>query len=234
MRGYRQFTWLLVLSIVAGFFLVLTAGKAEQNAARRASFRDDLLKQKAALELGEEVTQRVQMALFAGLTLRECERSFGPLTELSPGADPKHADMTHALFHEKSQRTFYLRFADGKLMGFHSGQGLGEVNTGVVLETPTFLKGEAVRTSVLLAGLVAWCAVLVAGVRVPQIRGNIGVLLVTLALVCGLCWFLAPGYSPTWRGISSNDNLAIFVLLLLASLARGATATRPGEKAEAC
>ena len=55
-----------------------------------------------------------------------------------------------------------------------------------------------------------------------------------LALVCGLCWFLAPGYSPTWRGISSNDNLAIFVLLLIASLARDAMATRPGENADAC
>ena len=234
MRGYRQFIWLVVLTIVAGFCLVLTAGKAEQNTVRRARFGDHSLKEKAALELGEEVSKRVQMALFAGLTLDAFQRSFGPLTELRPGAEPEHADMTHTLFHEKSQRTFYLRFVDGKLVGFSSSQGTGEVNTGVVLETPAFLKGESVRTSVLSSGILAWFGVLVAGVHIRRFRGKAGVLLVALAMVCGLCWFLAPNYSPTWRGISSNDSLAIFVLLLIASLALGATATRPAENADAC
>jgi hypothetical protein len=40
-------------------------------------------------------------------------------------------------------------------------------------------------------------------------------------MVCGLCWFLAPNYSPTKQGIFSNDNLATFVFMLICSLAFG-------------
>jgi hypothetical protein len=233
MRGYRQFTWLVVLTIVAGLFLALTAVKAEQNAARRARFHDHALKEKAALELGEEVTERILMALQAGLTLDAFQKAFGPLTELHAGTEPPHADMTHSLFHEKSQRTFYLRFVDGRCTGFGSTQGMGEVDTGVILETPAFLKGESVRTAALFAAQVAWCGTLVAGICTRRSRGRVGVLLVALAMVCGLCWFLAPNYSPTWRGISSNDSLAVFVLLLMTSLGFGVTRSRTSADTDA-
>ena len=232
MRRCRQFGQLIVPAVVIGLVLVLTAYKAEQNAARQARFHERDVKQKAALELGREVNERVRMAFKAGLTLTEFAEAFRSSAELTEVKDPKHANATHSLFHEESQRTFYLRFQDGRLVGISSNHGTSDVDTGVVLETPAFLRSESVRASILSAGLVAWCVILVAGIRIRQSRWRVGVLLVIVSMVCGLCWFLAPNYSPTWRGVTSNDNLAIFVLLLIASLGFGMTTARRGQDAD--
>jgi len=223
MRKRRQFAQLIGLTVAIGFVLALTVYKAEQNAARRARFRERDLKQQAAIELGQEVAKRIEMALKAGLTLSGFTEAFGPPAELHEATDQKHAGVTHSLFHKESQRTFYLQFRDGRLMGVHSGQGFGDVDTGIVLETPPFLRSESIRTWVLLGGFVAWWVILVVGIRVQRFRRRASILLATTALVCGLCWFLAPNYSPTLRGVSSNDHLAIFALLLVASLGFGMT-----------
>jgi hypothetical protein len=217
----RQFAPLIALTAATGVVLVLTAYKTEQNATRRARFHERDLKQEATFELGEEVNERIRMAFKAGLTLREFAEAFGPPTELNEGTDPKHAGMTHSLFHKKSQRTFYLQFLDGRLVGFQSSGGPSDIDARVVLETAAFLRTESVRTLVLSSALLAWCVVLIAGIRVRRFRGRAAVLLVAASMVCGLCWFLAPNYSPTWRGVLSNRNLAIFVFLLSASLGVG-------------
>lgn len=229
MGRYRQFAPLIALTAATGLVLALTAYKAEQNTTRRARFHERDLKQKAAVELGEEVTKRVQMALQAGLNLEGFARAFGMPAELKGAMDPKHADMTHFLFHEKSQQMFYLQFLDGRLVGFQSNHGASDVDTGVVLETAAFLRSESVRTSVLAIALLAWCVVLVAGIRIRRFRSRAAVLLVTASAVCGLCWFLAPNYGPTWRGVLTNDNLAFFWVLLIASLGFGVMATPRGE-----
>ena len=223
----RQFAPLIALAAATGLVLVLTAYKAEQNAGRRARFHERDLKQEAAVELGQEVTKRVQMAFQAGLTLDEFARAFGMPAELKGLMDPKHANMTHSLFHKKSQETFYLQFLDGRLRGFQSNHAPSDVDTGVVLETAAFLRSESVRTSVLAITLLVWCAVLVAGIRVRWFRGRAAVLLMAASIVCGLCWFLAPNYSPTWRGVFSNDHLALFVLLLIPSLGLGVKTGAP-------
>ncbi len=232
MGRYRQFAPLIALTAATGLVLVLTAYKAEQNATRRARFHERDLKQEAALGLGQEVTKRVQMALQAGLTLDEFARAFGMPAELEGLMDPKHADMTHLLFHKKSQQTFYLRFLDGRLVGFRSNHGISDVDAGVVLETAAFLRSESVRTSVLAIALLAWCVVLVAGIRIRRFRSRAAVLLVTASMVCGLCWFLAPNYNPTWRGVLSNDSLAVFGLMLIASLGFGVMTAPRGEDAD--
>jgi len=229
----RQFAPWIVLIVATGLVLAWTAYKAEQNATRRARFHERDLKQEAAVELGQEVTKRVQMAFKAGLTLREFAEAFGSPTELNEVTDPKHANMTHSLFHKKSQETFCLRFLDGRLAGFQSNHAPSDVDTGVVLETAAFLRSESVRTSVLSSALLAWCVVLVAGIRIRRFRGRAVVLLVTASMVCGLCWFLAPNYSPTWRGVLSNDNLAIFGLLLIASLGFGVRTAPRSEDVDA-
>jgi hypothetical protein len=223
----RQFAPLIALAAATGLALVLTAYKADQNAMRGARFRERDLKQEATFELGEEVNERVQMAFKAGLTFREFAKAFGPPGELNEVTDPKRAGMTHFLFHKKSQRTFYLRFLDGRLVGFESNGGISDIDTGVVLETAAFLRSESVRTSVLSSALLAWCVVLIAGIRVHRFRGRAAVLLVAASMVCGLCWFLAPNYSPTWRGLLSNDHLALFVLLLIPSLGLGVKTGAP-------
>jgi hypothetical protein len=232
-RRRRQFAQLIVLTAAIGLVLALTAYKAEQNATRRARFHERDLKQEAAFELGREVNERVRMAFKAGLTFREFAEAFGSPTELNEVADPKHVNMTHSLFHEKSQATFHLQFLDGRLVGFQSNHGPSDVDTGVVLETAAFLRSESVRTSVLSSALLAWCVVLVAGIRIRRFRGRAAVLLVAASIVCGLCWFLAPNYSPTWRGVLSNDNLAIFGLLLIASLGFGVMTAPRGEDVDA-
>ncbi len=226
----RQFAPLIALTAATGLVLVLTAHKAEQNATRRARFHERDLKQEATFALGEEVNERLRMAFKAGLTLREFAEAFGPPTELTDVTDPKHAGMTHSLFHTKSQRTFYLHFLDGRLVGFQSNSGISDVDAGVVLETAAFLRSESVRTSILSSALLAWCVVVVAGIRIRRFRGRAAVLLVAASMVCGLCWFLAPNYDPTWRGVLSNDNLAIFGLLLIASLGFGVMTAPRGEK----
>ena len=231
MRRCRQFAKWIVVAVATVLVLGLTAYKAEQNAMRRARFRERDFKQEATCALGQEVNKRVQMALMAGLTLGEFAKAFGSPAELNGPKDPKHADMTHSLFHEKSQETFYLRFLDGRLVGYRSNHALSDINTRVVLETPAFLTSESVRTSVLSASLLAWCVALIAGVRTPRFRRKAAVLLATTSILCGLCWFLAPNYSPTLRGVSSNDNLAIFGLLLIASLGFGVIASPRGEDA---
>jgi len=229
----RQFAPWIVLIVATGLVLAWTAYKAEQNATRRTRFHERDLKQEAALELGQEVTKRVQMALQAGLTLDEFARAFGMPAELRGLMDPKHTDMTHFLFHKGSQQMFYLRFLDGRLVGFLSNHGISDVDTGVVLETAAFLRSESVRTSVLSTALLAWCVVLVAGIRIRRFRSRAVVLLVTASMVCGLCWFLAPNYNPTWRGVLSNDNLAIFGLLLIVSLGFGVRTAPRDEDGDA-
>jgi hypothetical protein len=217
MRNYRRFAYLIILTTAAALILVLTAYKANQNSDRQARYRERDIREKAALELGKEVRDRIGMALRTQVTIDEFEKAFGPVTELTDVTDPKYAEMTHSYLHEKSQRMFYLRFQDGKLLGSKSNHGSGDVDTGIVLETPAFMMTEAVRSSVLLGGQILWCIALLSAIFSRRFRLNAAVILVVLSMACGLCWFLAPNYSPTVQGISSNDNLATFVFMLICS-----------------
>ncbi len=130
----RQFARLIALTAVTGTVLVLTAYKAEQNAVRRARFHERDVKLEATLELGQEVTERVQLAFQAGPTFDEFARTFGTPAELKGTMDPKRDDMAHFPLHKKSQQTFFLRFLDGRLVGFRSNYGISDVDAGVILE----------------------------------------------------------------------------------------------------
>jgi hypothetical protein len=198
--------------------LVLTAYKANQNSQRHARYRERDIRQKAAYELGREVRDRIGMAVNAQLTIDAFDEAFGPIVELTDVTDPKYANNTHSYFHDGSQRMFYLTFQDGKLLGSKSNHGSGRVDTGIVLESPAFMRTEAVRSSVLFGSLILWCIALLSVICSRRFRRNATVILVVLSMVCGLCWFLAPNYSPTVQGISSNDNLATFVFMLICSL----------------
>lgn len=233
MRRYRPLAVLTAIVAATGLALVATAWKAEQNADRRARFHERDLRLNAADELGEEVTTKLSMALFSGVPFDEFRRAFRPPAELREVTDPKYPGMTHSLTIEKSRQVFYLRFEDGRLMGFQGGDQIGPMDAGVVLETPAFLASETVRGMVLSAGLVTWGAALVVGLCSLRLRRTAAVVLVVTSMLCGLCWFLTPNYDPAWRGISSNDNLAYFAFMLIASLGIGATATSRGGPAGA-
>lgn len=219
MRSYRGFAHLVVLTVAAALLLVLTAYKAEQNAQRLARYKERDFRLKAAYELGSEAADRLRMAFRAHVTVEVFEEDFGPITELTDVRDPKDGETRYSYVHDGSQRTFHLRFRDGRLVGAGSGPGTDDIDAGVVLETPAFLRTEAVRGTVLGGSLVAWCLVLVTGICVRRFRRNAAVVLVVLSTVCGLCWLLAPNYAPTLKGISSNDSLAVFAFMLICSLA---------------
>jgi len=221
MSRYQHLTLQSIIILTTVLTLVLTAYKANQNAERYAHFLERDLKQKAAYELGREVTKRLGMAAAGQMTIGDIEEAFGPLTEISDTSESENNKSTHSLFHDKSQRTFYLRIQDGQLMGSHSSHGPSDIDTGVVLETRTFLITETVRTLILYGALIAWFIVLFIGIRVQHFRGKAFILLIVLSVVCGLCWFLAPNYSPTVRGILSNDMLAAFGLMFACSFAFG-------------
>lgn len=229
MNSLRQFPYLIILTVAVAITLTLTAYKAHQNAQRLANFRERDLKREAAYELGREVDSRVKTAFKAQLSIDAFAEEFGVLTELTDATDPKYAEMTHSFFHDGSQRLFYLRFVNDRLMGFKSHHGSGDVDTGVVLETPAFRATESVRTTVLSAGLLAWVLCLVGGLCIRRFRRYVAVLLPVFSVLCGLCWLLAPNYIPTLDGISSNDNLALFGFMLIGSLiVSAAIAMRPG------
>jgi hypothetical protein len=215
--------------------LVITAYKTNQNSQRLARYRERDIRKKAAYELGREVRDGIGMAFRAHVTIDEFEKTFGPVTELTDATAPKYAEMTHSYLHEKSQRMFYLRFQDGKLLGSKSNHGSGDVDTGIVLETPAFMRTEAGRSSVLFGSLILWCIALLSAICSRRFRRNAAVILVVLSMACGLCWFLAPNYSPTVQGISSNDNLATFVFMLICSLVFSFyILARPFHNADGC
>ena len=198
--------------------LFATAYKASKNEERLARFRERDQRQKAAYELGREVSDRIHMSWKANITIDEFQKDFGPLSDLEGVTDPKYANKTHLFFHEESQRTFFLRFEDGLLMGCQSNHGSSDIDTGVVLESDKYLKSELVRKAILNIALLAWCLILVLSVLRRSVWSHAAVALIFTALLSGLCWFLAPNYTPTLGGVTSNDNLFFFLIMLAISI----------------
>jgi hypothetical protein len=198
-----------------------SAFKAMQNEIRHERFRERDFKQKAAYALGKEVRERVSMAIKAGMTKDRFEEVFGKVTAIKGANTSKKRRATHMYCHPESQRRFKLRFDEGVLMGFSGGHSSGSIDTGVVLESAQYLAGEKVRGWTLLLCLQGWVITLILSVIWQRARRTLASLLVAFAVGCFLGWFLAPNYSPTLRGIGSNDLLAWGGFLLGASLIWG-------------
>jgi len=215
---------LIVCAIVAA-----VAYKANLNADRRARFAERDIKNKAACELASEITDRIILAFETHMDFDTFERKFGPLAEYTGGLESSRMEPTHVYVHDKTQCTLYLRFEDGHLMGIKSGNNQIQMDTAVVLETPAFHKSESVRLGILSFAKLAWLVALVGWIFVERFRRPMPTGLIVLSILCGICWFLAPNYSPTWRGIMGNDNLAFFLLMLIIALVfRVQSGTTPG------
>jgi hypothetical protein len=191
--GFVRWTTVTLLVLLAG---AAVAVKASQNEGRRARIAERNLRAESMLVLGKEVMERVRMAHRQRISIDEFEERFGPLTPLTDRREPRLEDKTHIFVDEASQRSFYLRFEDGTLMGYTSSHGTDDIDPGVVIETHEYLRSESIRRC-----LLSWCLV--------------------LAAVCTTCWFLNPGYAPTWQGITSNDNLVWAVVLIVVSAGFG-------------
>ncbi len=218
MKPTGQIGGAILGTVLMVIVLFATAYKASKNEDRLARFRERDQRQKAAYELGREVNDRIRMSWKGNITIDEFQKDFGPLSDLEGVTDPKYANMTHLFLHKESQRTFFLRFEDGLLMGSQSNHGSGDIDTGVVLESDEYLKSELVRKAILSIALLAWCLILVLSVLLRNIRSHAAVALIFAALLSGLCWFLVPNYTPTLGGVTSNDNLFFFVIMLAISV----------------
>jgi len=203
------------------------AYKAMQNHGRLARYQQRDSEIRAAREFSYEINERVMLAARRNISMAEFRETVWPVAELHTET-PDLAQMTHTFYHNPSQRTFYLRFEDDRLMGHTSHWSSSEVQTGVVLETPEYLLSEQVRGQVLGISLLGWLISLAAGLFFRRLRRMAGVALPILAGLCGLCWFLSPAYSPTWSGICSNDMLALAAFMLVISMAFGLLVARNG------
>jgi hypothetical protein len=217
MKEYRQFCQITAIATII-IIVLLTSYKVEQNAIRRANFLERDIKTQAAYELGREVDKRIKIARENHITLNEFTTAFGIPMELTNTTDPENANFTHSYFHDKSQRLFFLRFSNEQLEGYSSHYSSSDVKTGVILETPAFLKTEFVRKSILAISQFAWIVLLLAGSFGSNFRKKAFAWLIIFSIVCGLCWFLNPSYPPTIQGISSNDYLGFFVVMIIISL----------------
>lgn len=218
MKSTKRIVGIILGTVLIVILLFATAYKASINEERIARFRERDQRQKAAYELGREVNDRISMAWKANITIDEFQKEFGPLSDLEGVTDPKYANMTHSFFHKGSRRTFYLRFENGRLIGSKSNHGSGDIDTGVVLESAEYIKSEFVRTATLNIALLSWCIIIVLSILSQKVRNHAAVALIITALLCGLCWFLAPNYTPTLRGVMSNDNLCFFVIMFVISI----------------
>ena len=218
MKSIGRIVGIILGTVLMVIVLFATAYKASKNEERHARFRERDQRQKAAYELGREVNDRIRTSWNANITIDEFQKYFGPLSDLEGVTDPKYADKTHRFFHKESQRTFYLRFEDGRLLGSQSNYGSSDIDTGVVLESEEYIKAELVRTATLNIALLSWCLILVLSVLRRSIWSHAAVALIFTALLSGLCWFLAPNYPPTLGGVTSNDNLFFFVIMLAISI----------------
>jgi len=228
MKNRRTF---LATGLAVAAVLVVSqavAYKAMQNQDRRARFQQRDIEIRAAREFSYDINERVMLAARRHISMAEFQETVGPVSELHT-EDPRLAQMTHSFYHKPSQRTCYLRFEDGMLMGHSSGWSSSDVQTGVVLETPGYLLSENVRRRVLSISVVGWLAALAVCLFSRRLRRAAAMALPVLAALCTLCWFLSPAYSPTWRGMSSNDMLAFAAWMLVVSLVFGLVAVRNGH-----
>jgi hypothetical protein len=126
--GNQIVVGVVVLFVVAvcGFALGKRAG------AKRQSWRAAVAAQHAVVShcraLGDEANRRVKMAWRARMPISEFEEHFGTLAPVDQGDFPEaNDDTTHVYTHAPSHRVFYLRFAEGRLVGHRSSHGADDI-----------------------------------------------------------------------------------------------------------
>jgi hypothetical protein len=214
MRSYRYF-FVIVIAII---ILFATAYKARLNEQRHERFlqRDQQIKNITLLR--EEVNKRIIQAYKKDITLEEFIEYFGKVSKLEDAPDSEHNDKTHLYYHAESQLTLYLRFENNVLAGFNSLYGKSDINSGIVLESKEYLKSESIRKIILSISIISWGIFLALGLIKQNLRNILAIPLITSAILCGLCWFSKPNYSPTLEGIMSNDSLVFFLIIITVSV----------------
>jgi hypothetical protein len=77
----------------------------------------------------------VSRAMEQQMQMKEFQAKIGQVTSVDPTQLPVNdKNMTHIFKDEATGRIFYLRFADNRLVGFHSGYGFAEAGEFLDLE----------------------------------------------------------------------------------------------------
>lgn len=215
---FLRWTVVTLLVILAGAAIAV---KASQNEDRRAGVAERNRKIEFMQALGREAKERVAMAMDQQMSIDEFKEEFGALTPISGRSEGELEDKTYIYVHEPSQCRFHLRFEDGALMGLSVQHGPDDIEPGVVLETRGYLIGESIRKFILSWSLFGWLVAVVVGIARPRFRPIVARILLVFAAICAACWFLKPGYSLTWNGVTSNDSLAWALILLVLSIGSG-------------
>lgn len=210
----RTIIWTLLILLAIG----LASYKTHLNQERRYNFREHKQLLDFAMAMGQEVKRSISIAWQQGMPIEDFTKIFGEVIPEINKSSGKPAEIGYIYYHPQSQRSFNLRFEDGTLQGYSSSHGYDDINTTVILESPAYLLSENVRGLIVIFSCISWMVVLILILVKPEYRPKLAMSLLFLAVICFLCWFLAGNYSPTWRGIRSNDFLAIGAFMLLLSL----------------
>lgn len=222
-RNVRLVLWAVFLAVGLLFGRV----KVSQNEAFWAAQRAHRRRQQQLQRLGLRAGERVIALLRARPTRRQLEQQLndGAPFVLSQGDGRRVTTWTDPA----SGRRFEIRFRDGVCTGYRTGWGTDDVLRQVPPVSRAAFENslERVRRMVPRYAGACWCLLLLLCVVLRRYRRLIAELLLAAALLCNLAWLVAPGYSLTFRGITSNDMLFIGVLMLAASLCTLAL-TQPG------
>jgi hypothetical protein len=117
---------LVVLLIVGAYSVGKDSGKLIQ--ARRDAIVAHHVAVKHCLELGEEVTNRIIMAVRQRMPLADFEEEFGEVVPIDRSKFPEvREDITHVYTHQRSHTVFFLHFGNGVLLGCDSGHGPDDI-----------------------------------------------------------------------------------------------------------
>lgn len=222
-------TILITLSILA--VVGLASYKTFLNQHRQTRYRERKQLLDSSMALGQEVARSIRLASgLHGISVEEFKEKFGKITPDTNRSSEETVLSTYTYYHPESQRTFHLRFQKGRLTGCSSNHGYDDIDTSaVILQLPAYLFSETVRETILSVSLMGWIIILITMFVRAELRPKLSKSLLILALICLICWFLAGHYSPTWRGIRSNDYLVYGIFMLILSLGIQGIKDRPRE-----
>ena len=229
--------------------------KASQNRTARQQYKAAQIarRQRAAklLPLGEKAELRLRNMLRNGLdgkkpiSRRRLEQEINQGRPFSPQWDQKRGRHLTTWVDPQSGRSFRLSFHDGQWTGYNTSWGADANLAPVPPPRAIYADGrEQVRNLIVAYGPLFWLLSLLllaalAALRVilrlaglpPYAEGLqphcqfLADALLALAILCTLAWLVSPGYSITFSGVTSNDNLAWAVIMLAISVPVLAAAT---------
>lgn len=239
----RAIPWRTVFWI--GFLIcAITAGwlKASQNRQARQEHEQALAERARRAEerypLGVEAEQRIHKLFHDKSPSRrelEVELNAGEPFDSSPDA---YGQQTTIWTDPASGRRFDFRFRNDRWVGMGSSWG-SDANLPYPVLSPAIYSDnrEMIRKMIVGFAPFVWLLLLVALAALGLLTGALRATgadayavslrphcrvltdaLLATAIVCTLAWLVAPNYSITLRGITSNDNLVFGTFMLAISI----------------